>query len=397
MTTLNSPPAFDPKIFREVMGHYPTGVAVVTGRTDEGEILALVVGTFSSVSLDPPLVSFMPMKTSRTFQNLRSCTSICINILGGDQEAEVMKIAQRWENKLEGIDWFPSPSGDPVLRDSISWIDTKITEVVEAGDHWIVLCAVQDMDVINPVTPLLFFQGGYGSFVGNALMSRMNTDILPAIHSAHSASAELEKLADEIGCEVTVAAALNADELATVYSTVGENISIEAGLADRLPLVPPIGDSVIFAQSEEIQKHWLGKIRNASDEFLALHQERLDYLKTHGYVVAFLPESGTKAYEKIVAATKEYKKAGLTPAEERSIREAIHRADEVDYQVREIEDHITYDMGAIAFPVKDPAGENTMTLRIAQLPAKVEGATVKQWIKLAQGAISTIENSRKEK
>lgn len=393
MTTMN-PATFDPKLFRDVMGHYPTGVAVVTGRGEDGEVLALVVGTFSSVSLDPPLVSFMPMKTSRTFQKLRSCSSLCINILGGDQEAEVMKIAQRWEKKLEGIDWFPSPSGDPVLRDSVSWIDTRISEVVEAGDHWIVLCEVKDMEVTNPVTPLLFFQGGYGSFVGTSMMDRMSSDILPSIHAAHSAHEELEKLADEIGCEVTVAAAVSQDELATIYSTVGDNATKEAGLADRLPLVPPIGDSVVFAQPEEFQERWLGKIRDASDEFVNMLRGRLEYLRTHGYVVAFLPETGSKAYEKMVAATKEYKKARLTPAQERAIRDAIYRADEVDYQVQEIVEDKVYDMAAIAFPVRDPHGDNTMTLRLAQLPSKVSGETVLGWTELAKKAIQTIESKK---
>lgn len=393
MTTMN-PATFDPKLFRDVMGHYPTGVAVVTGRGEDGEVLALVVGTFSSVSLDPPLVSFMPMKTSRTFQKLRSCSSLCINILGGDQEAEVMKIAQRWEKKLEGIDWFPSPSGDPVLRDSVSWIDTRISEVVEAGDHWIVLCEVKDMEVTNPVTPLLFFQGGYGSFVGTSMMDRMSSDILPSIHAAHAAHEELENLADEIGCEVTVTAAVSQDELATIYSTVGDNATKEAGLADRLPLVPPIGDSVVFAQPEEFQERWLGKIRDASDEFLDMLRGRLEYLRTHGYVVAFLPETGSKAYEKMVAATKEYKKARLTPAQERAIRDAIYRADEVDYQVQEIVEDKVYDMAAIAFPVRDPHGDNTMTLRLAQLPSKVSGETVLGWIELAKKAIQTIESKK---
>lgn len=393
MTTMN-PTTFDPKLFRDVMGHYPTGVAVVTGRGEDGEVLALVVGTFSSVSLDPPLVSFMPMKTSRTFQKLRSCSSLCINILGGDQESEVMKIAQRWEKKLEGIDWFPSPSGDPVLRDSVSWIDTRISEVVEAGDHWIVLCEVKDMEVTNPVTPLLFFQGGYGSFVGTSMMDRMSSDILPSIHAAHSAHEELEKLADEIGCEVTVAAAVSQDELATIYSTVGDNATKEAGLADRLPLVPPIGDSVVFAQPEEFQERWLGKIRDASDDFLDMLRGRLEYLRAHGYVVAFLPETGSNAYEKMVAATKEYKKARLTPAQERAIRDAIYRADEVDYQVQKIVEDKVYDMAAIAFPVRDPHGDNTMTLRLAQLPSKVSGETVLGWIELAKKAIETIESKK---
>ncbi|NED68111.1 flavin reductase family protein, partial [Streptomyces sp. SID10244] len=69
------------------------------------------------------------------------------------------------------IDWFPSPSGDPVLSDSVAWIDTTLWDTVEAGDHWIALCEVRDLAVTNPVSPLLFFQGGYGSFVCTSLMA----------------------------------------------------------------------------------------------------------------------------------------------------------------------------------------------------------------------------------
>src|SRR5699024_12801606 len=98
--TSTVPNTFDPKVFREVMGTYPTGVAIVTGRTDDGELLALVVRTFASVSLDPPLVSFMPMKSSRTFQQLRNCKSLCISIIVGDSQSEMLAVAQRWDNNM---------------------------------------------------------------------------------------------------------------------------------------------------------------------------------------------------------------------------------------------------------------------------------------------------------
>src|SRR5690606_14707737 len=73
--------------FRSVLGSYPTGVAVVTGIDKQGEPIGMVVGTFTSVSIDPPLVAFLPMKTSRTFQILREDSdTFCINILAADQE-----------------------------------------------------------------------------------------------------------------------------------------------------------------------------------------------------------------------------------------------------------------------------------------------------------------------
>lgn len=263
MTDIATP--VDRGLFREVMGHYPTGVAVVTGRADNGELLALVVGTFGSVSLDPPLVSFMPMKTSKTFAKLRECASLCINIVGGEQEELVSTLARRWENKFDGIDWFPSPSGDPVLADSVAWIDTRITDTVEAGDHWIVLCAVADMAVTNPVAPLIFFQGGYGSFVGTSLMARMEHRLLSAIREADCARTAVEDLAHDIGCEVTVYTAVGRDEMATVLSASAPGVDPENGLAQRVPIVPPIGDSLVFDLPPEDQERWLAKARGVEE------------------------------------------------------------------------------------------------------------------------------------
>ncbi|MEJ6548885.1 MULTISPECIES: flavin reductase family protein [unclassified Corynebacterium] len=373
------------------MGHYPTGVAVVTGRAADGELLAMVVGTFSSVSLDPPLVSFMPMKASKTFGKMQECSSLCINIFGGEQESEMLSIAQRWQNKLDGIEWYPSPAGDPILKNSIAWIDTTISETIEAGDHWIVLCRVHDLEVTNSVAPLLFFQGGYGSFVGSTMMGRLRHDSLPAIHAAHSADDDLESLAESIGCEVIVYAALSEDEFATVYSALGPGVSPEHRFASRVPIVPPIGDTYLFDKPEEVRERWLGKLGTPSDDVRRNHCRRLEMLNDKGYVISHLPEEGSVAYEQMIEATKEYLKGPLTPFAERTIRELIGSTT-VDYSQREITDDERYNVGSIVFPVRDPTGEHTMTLRLAQLPQDVDGRTVRGWITQAQAVVRRIEN-----
>lgn len=380
----------DPHVFREVMGHYPTGVVVVTGRDSEDDILAMVVGTFNSVSLDPPLVSFMPMMTSRTFAKMRECSSLCINILGGEQEDIVLTIAQRWENKLDGIDWFPSPSGDPVLSESIAWIDTTIWNIVEAGDHWIVLCRVNDMAVANPVSPLIFFQGGYGSFVSTSLMARMDHEILPAIHAAHGARADVEALANSIGCEVSVFTAVSCDEMATVLSATGVGVDREEGLAHRVPMVPPIGDSYVFSRPIEEQERWVDKLREASAEIKDMHRMRLEFVREHGYLLSFLPVEGSAAYDEMRDATKRYEKGRLTPSQERNIRESIGRAS-VDYRVREVDEQQVYDVGSIVLPVRDPAGEYSLTLRLGQLPPQSAGSTINTWLDEARAVVRVLE------
>jgi flavin reductase (DIM6/NTAB) family NADH-FMN oxidoreductase RutF len=385
-----APTHIDQQLFREVAGHYPTGVAVVTGRDADGDILALVVGTFNSVSLDPPLVSFMPMKTSKTFDRMRQCESLCINIVGGEQQREMLAVAQRWENKLDGIDWFPSPSGDPVLANSVAWIDTRPAQTIEAGDHWIVLCAVTEMAVTNPVTPLIFFQGGYGSFVCTSLMARMDHEILPAIHAAYSARADVEALARLIDCEVSVFTAVSTDEMATVLSATAPRIDREESLAQRIPIVPPIGDTYLFDRPAEDQEQWIAKLRNCDEAEKAVHRDRLGFVREHGYLASFLPAEGASAYASMREATRRYETGRMTPAQERQIRESI-RSTRVDYRSREFDDNERYDLGSVVMPVRDRDGNYTLTLRLAQLPPQSDGATIKQWLDEARRVVDVLE------
>ncbi|MBY4212430.1 flavin reductase family protein [Rhodococcus fascians] len=379
------------RTFREVTGHYPTGVAVVTGVDPSGELLALVVGTFSSVSLDPPLVSFMPMKTSRTFAKMEECSSLCINIVGGDQEREVMSIARRWENKFEGIDWHESPHGSPVLTDAIGWMDTKIWKTVDAGDHWIVLCEVQDMAITNPVSPLIFFQGGYGSFVCTSLLARMDHEILPAIHAAHAARSEVEALAADIGCEVSVLTAVSADEMATVLSATAPGVDRDAALAQRIPIVPPIGDSYVFDLPSAEQNRWIDKLKG-EDQDTQVHRDRLDFIREHGYGISFLPVIGSDAYSGMRQATKQYESGRLTPRQEREIRAEIGRTS-VDYRPQTLDDRGAYNVGSVVLPVRDPSGRHTLTLRLAQLPQHASGRQVAAWIEKARAVVSVLETA----
>ena len=100
--------------FREVLGSYPTGVAIVTCTDEQGRPAGMVIGTFTSVSLDPPLIGYLPMKTSRTFARMRGSPTFCVNILAADQESVCQHFASAAEDKFAGLAWHPSPAGNPV-------------------------------------------------------------------------------------------------------------------------------------------------------------------------------------------------------------------------------------------------------------------------------------------
>ena len=154
-------PAFDSAEFRRVLGHYPTGVTVVTGVAGDGPV-GLAIGSFGSVSLDPPLVMFCPGKSSNSWPAIEASGSFCVNVLAEDQATVSSLFAGRDPDKFTDVSWDTRATGSPVIDGCLAWIDCTIETVHEAGDHWIVVGRVADLGVGRPdEAPLIFFKGGY--------------------------------------------------------------------------------------------------------------------------------------------------------------------------------------------------------------------------------------------
>ena len=151
---------FDSAKYRQVLGHFPTGVTVITAMHGD-EPVGLAVGSFSSVSLDPPLVGFFPDRSSSSWPKIQEAGSFCVNILGEDQEDVCRRFAMKGDDKFAGLGWHPTGTGSPLLDGVIAWIDCEIDQVVEAGDHYLVLGAVRELEVSHDGGPLVFFRGGY--------------------------------------------------------------------------------------------------------------------------------------------------------------------------------------------------------------------------------------------
>jgi flavin reductase (DIM6/NTAB) family NADH-FMN oxidoreductase RutF len=156
--------SFDSAQFRKVLGHYPTGVTVVTG-VGRSAPTGMTIGSFTSVSLDPPLVGFLPMKSSDTWADIQPSGAFCVNVLAEAQGELCWRFAKETDDRFADVGWAPAPSGSPILDGAIAWIDCRIEEEVDAGDHWFVLGRVLALDVMaDDVAPLLFFRGKLGGF-----------------------------------------------------------------------------------------------------------------------------------------------------------------------------------------------------------------------------------------
>ncbi|MDG2262793.1 MAG: flavin reductase family protein, partial [Actinomycetota bacterium] len=111
-----------PDEFKRVLGHFASGVTVVTSVID-GVPAGMTIQSFTSVSLDPPLVGFLPSRDSSSWLAMKESGSFCVNILGSAQEDLCMTMASRAEDKFDGVDWVAGPTGSPVFPGSIGWID----------------------------------------------------------------------------------------------------------------------------------------------------------------------------------------------------------------------------------------------------------------------------------
>lgn len=156
-------PSIDSAHFRQVLSHYPTGVAAITSLDESGQPLVLVVGSFTSVSLDPPLVGFLPDKRSTSWPMIQATGHFAVNILGSDQQGLCRQLAGKGD-KMEGVNWHVSAHELPILDDALVSIECRIAWVHEAGDHHFVLGQVQAMEVRRDGDPMLFHRGRYGGF-----------------------------------------------------------------------------------------------------------------------------------------------------------------------------------------------------------------------------------------
>lgn len=163
----SGPPAehvpIDPMDFRRVLGHFPTGVTVVAAAPD-GRASGMTVGSFFSISLDPPLVGLCVGKGSSSWPEIEPAGCFAVSVLGSDQSELSNRFARSGEDRFDGVTWRAGLTGSPVLDDALAHIDCVTEQVVEAGDHWIVIGRVVELDVHRDGSPLLFFQGRYGSF-----------------------------------------------------------------------------------------------------------------------------------------------------------------------------------------------------------------------------------------
>ncbi|MFJ3486031.1 flavin reductase family protein [Pseudomonas sp. NPDC090202] len=161
--------AVEPLHFREALGHYASGITVITSHID-GEPVGFTCQSFYSVSMNPPLVSFSVMCSSASYPRIRQAGRFAVNILSGEQVGISNQFARRGADKWQGVEWQASPLGNPVIAGSLHWLDCEIHAEHAAGDHLIVIGEVKGLNLQNAVAaqPLLYFKGQYRNLAASA-------------------------------------------------------------------------------------------------------------------------------------------------------------------------------------------------------------------------------------
>ena len=153
----------NPARFREIMGHYPTGVTVVTALHRDGTPFGLTANSVTSVSLDPPLLLVCVSEKSSSLGAIRSSGAFAVNVLGAGAAATAARFAEvETERRFEGIGYSLGDGGAPILDGVVAWLSCSLYRTFEAGDHLILVGRVHGADATGG-DPLLFVKGQYGA------------------------------------------------------------------------------------------------------------------------------------------------------------------------------------------------------------------------------------------
>ena len=174
----DAPPAaeeVDPGDFREALGNFATGVTVITA-LDGPAPVGFTCQAFTSLSLDPPMVSFSVSRASSTRPRILAAGRFCVNVLAFDQHALCARFASSGVDRFLGVDWWRSPGGSPVLDGALAWIDCAVEAEYPAGDHTIVVGNVRALAVQREAAPLVYHRGAFANcfpLVGNGALPRV--------------------------------------------------------------------------------------------------------------------------------------------------------------------------------------------------------------------------------
>jgi len=150
---------------RNIFGKFVTGVSIVSFYDKKGIPKGVTVNSFSSVSLDPPIVLWCLDNNSDLYNELSITEKYIFNFLSSEQEALATKLSEKENHSFESVNYFDNENG-PIIEKSLGWISCSKKEMIKVGDHLIILGSVNNFEIFqNNKKPLIFWSGSYQDLI----------------------------------------------------------------------------------------------------------------------------------------------------------------------------------------------------------------------------------------
>ena len=362
----------DARAFRRVLGHYPSGVAVITSVSPEGKPVGMTVTSFTSVSLDPPLVAFFPDRRSSTWVAIRERGAFCVNVLGADQEAVCRQLAAKGGDKFQDVVWTPEALGLPALSNAVAWIGCEIETVHEAGDHYIVVGRVRHLSADQAIVPLLFFQGGYGRFASSSIAAITEADIVEHLRLVEDLRPAMVEASRALGIEVVVTGVAGEELVMLATSGHPDASRLPTAVGTRMPFVPPLGAAVAAFTDPDA---WLarGNLGDAAREKL---MQGIRGTRERGWS-STVTSAGAAALDR---AMREMSLTDPTPEQREAVKQAVETLG-TDHELTTIEPGREYPVRSVTVPVLDRADEKArLVLTAYGLPSTSRLEDVERYV-----------------
>ncbi len=369
--------ASDPKWFRQVLGQYPTGVCVVTATEQGGGRAGFVVGSFTSVSLNPPLIAFFPDKRSTSWPRIQAAGKFCVNILSAEQEHICRGFAARKEDKFEGVAHREAESGSPIIAGVVAWIDCHLESVTEAGDHYIVLGRVRGLGIESTALPLLFFQGGYGRFDPLSLVAAYDSRLIKQFRDVDLIRPEMERITADIPGTRCNASTLVDEEIVVLASAGGIDSGSRATfVGERLPFIPPLGR--VFAASLDNGRldKWLTHLPTEAER--ADERKWLDAVRSRGFSAIL----STDQWQKLESMRAQLA-ADPNAVDRQDLHSHIRR---LDHEFVALSSDVEANIGVIRVPIFGRDGAVAMQFSVYGFPQSTAPGTVDTYIERVRAA-----------
>jgi flavin reductase (DIM6/NTAB) family NADH-FMN oxidoreductase RutF len=359
----------DSTTFRRVLGHYPSGVVGITSRGSGGEPVGMAVSSFTSVSLDPPLVAFLPSKSSSTYAAIRDSGVFCANVLAADQEQVCRAFAAKGGDKFAGVGWVAGATGAPLLEGAVAWVECTIEAVHDAGDHDIVVGRVKDLAVANSAVPLLFFQGGYGRFAPLSFSAGSAPDLVEQLRLVDRLRPAMVRAATELRVEVLATALVEEEMVIIATSGHPDPGRVPSRVGQRMPFVPPLGAAFAAWSDPEA---WLAKLGpDASAETIGRHRIATERVRERGWSIGL----GSAPHHGLEAALSRMSLDAPTALQCRAVEQALGELSE-EYEPEELRDGELYSVRNLTVPVFGADGDVVLVLAAYGLPSASTAADI---------------------